>query len=83
MMDQQEFRQRAHEVVDWMADYLESIEEYPVKSQVAPGEIYDRLPERPPHAPESFDDIFADFRDIIMPGITDRKSTRLNSSHYS
>jgi aromatic-L-amino-acid decarboxylase len=70
MMDQQEFRQRAHEVVDWMADYLESIEEYPVKSQVAPGEIYDRLSERPPHAPESFDDIFADFRDIILPGIT-------------
>lgn len=69
-MDLNEFRQRGHELVDWMADFLDSIEDYPVKSQVKPGEIYDQLPEHPPRSAESFDDIFADFKTIVMPGMT-------------
>ncbi|MFP3959316.1 MAG: pyridoxal phosphate-dependent decarboxylase family protein [Spirochaetaceae bacterium] len=69
-MELQEFRRRGHELVDWMTDFLESIEQYPVKSKVAPGEILSRLPSRPPESSESFDTVFRDFRDIIMPGMT-------------
>ncbi|MFW6181712.1 MAG: pyridoxal phosphate-dependent decarboxylase family protein, partial [Spirochaetota bacterium] len=56
--------------VDWMADYLGSIERYPVKSQVSPRGIYNRLPSEPPAEPECFDDIFQDFQKILLPGIT-------------
>ena len=69
-MDQSEFRARAHELVDWMADYLEGVERYPVKSPVAPRTTINRLPPLPPDNAEPFDDIFRDFREIIVPGIT-------------
>jgi len=69
-MDNKEFRKHAHKFVDWLADYLEDIEKYPVKSQVKPGEIFDQLPDIPPETGEAMNDIFKDFEDIIMPGIT-------------
>ncbi|MBN1387152.1 MAG: aminotransferase class V-fold PLP-dependent enzyme [Bacteroidales bacterium] len=69
-MTNDEFIKRAHELVDWIGNYLENIEEYPVKSQVKPGEIYSSLPQKPPREGENFADIFNDFNEIIMPGIT-------------
>ena len=65
-----EFRKYAHELVDWMAGYMENVEKYPVKSQSAPGEILRKLPDNPPTAPESFPDFMKDLEEIIMPGIT-------------
>ncbi len=47
-MDNQEFRRYAHELVDWMADYLDNVRRYPVKAQVQPKEIIAQLPEAPP-----------------------------------
>ena len=88
-MTSEEFRTKAHEFVDWMADYLSSIEEYPVKANVQPGEIYNKLPENPPEAGESMDEIFKDFQNIIMPGITHWQSPNFfayfpaNSSYVS
>ncbi len=69
-MDNKNFRKHAHELVDWMADYLENVESYPVKSQVAPKEILNQLPDSAPQQSEDFKTIFEDFQDIIMPGIT-------------
>ncbi len=69
-MSPEEFRKHAHEMVDWMADYLGSVEQYPVRSQARPGEIYGRLPETAPEMPESMADIFADFKRDVLPGIT-------------
>jgi aromatic-L-amino-acid decarboxylase len=69
-MDSKEFREKAHSFVDWMTNYLENIEKYPVKSQVEPGQIYQQLPAGPPASGQPLDDIFADFENIIMPGIT-------------
>jgi len=65
-----EFRKHAHELVEWMADYMENIENYPVKSSVGPGEIFSKIPDSPPTHPESFDSIIKDIDEIIMPGIT-------------
>ncbi|HUI66392.1 MAG TPA: pyridoxal-dependent decarboxylase, partial [Bacteroidota bacterium] len=65
-----EFRAYAHELVDWMADYLEQIEQRPVRAPVTPREIIDRLPEHPPLEGELFDAIFSDFKEIILPGMT-------------
>ncbi|MGD8325526.1 MAG: aminotransferase class V-fold PLP-dependent enzyme [Sphingomonadales bacterium] len=69
-MDKERFRQHAHELVDWMADYLESVENYPVRSQIQPGEVEDRLPASPPQEGEAFSAIFEDFKSVVMPGIT-------------
>jgi len=57
-------------LVDWMADYLESKESYPVTPNVQPGEIYAKLPDNAPEEGEEFEQIFADFQGIIMPGMT-------------
>ncbi len=69
-MTPDQFRKTAHQFVDWMADYLENIEQYPVRAQVAPGEIFNALPTAPPEQPESMDQIFKDFQEILLPGMT-------------
>lgn len=69
-MTPDEFRKHAHDLVEWMASYMENIENYPVKSQVRPGEISGRLPDKPPRKPESFSSLMKDLEEIIIPGIT-------------
>lgn len=69
-MKPDEFRKQAHKLVDWMADYMENVEDYPVKSHVQPGDIYNKLPDRPPVHPEPFSTLMKDLNEIIMPGIT-------------
>jgi aromatic-L-amino-acid decarboxylase len=69
-MKPDEFRKHAHELVEWMADYMENVEDYPVKSLIQPGEIFDKIPDQPPSSPESFSALMKDFNEIIMPGIT-------------
>jgi len=69
-MDTDRFRKYGHEIVEWIARYYETIERYPVKSRVAPGEIKAALPPLPPTGSESFDLFLRDFDEIIIPGIT-------------
>ncbi|MDX2284533.1 MAG: aminotransferase class I/II-fold pyridoxal phosphate-dependent enzyme [Bacteroidia bacterium] len=69
-MDATEFRHWSHRLADWMADYLEQVESYPVRSQAAPGSIFSQVPPAPPAAGEPMEAIFADFERIVMPGIT-------------
>lgn len=69
-MTTEEFRKHAHELVEWMAGYMENVEKYPVKSQVKPGEIFAKIPGTPPESPEPFSSFMKDFEEIIMPGIT-------------
>ncbi len=65
-----DFRKEAHKMADRLADYYEEIEKYPVKSQVHPGEILNKLPDAPPEESESISAIMSDFENILMPGIT-------------
>ena len=69
-MDNSEFRVQAHKLVDWMADYLENVRDYPVKSPVQPGDIYRQLPTAAPETAEDFDAVFDDFTRTILPGMT-------------
>lgn len=75
-MKNEEFRKEAHELVDWMADYFDSVENYPVKPKTQPGDILKQLPKEAPAESESFDEIFSDFEDIIMPGMTHWESPK-------
>jgi len=69
-MNAEEFRHWGRAAIDWIADYMEGIESYPVLSRVKPGEIRAMLPESPPANGETFEQIFADLDRVIMPGIT-------------
>ena len=69
-MDIKEFRKYAHELSDWMADYLENIESRPVKSLVKPGDIFNKIPDSPPNQNEEMESIIKDVNEIILPGIT-------------
>lgn len=65
-----QFRASAHQLVEWIAEYLEHPERYPVLSQVEPGEIRAALPTSAPRDGESLERIIDDFERIIVPGIT-------------
>ncbi len=69
-MSSKEFREYGYSVIDWIADYYEGIEKYPVKSQVSPGDIRSSLKKNPPKSGESMENILKDIDRVIMPGIT-------------
>lgn len=69
-MDSKTLREYGHTIVDWIADYMDHIEEYPVLAQVQPGEIKDQLPLTPPEESEDMGAIFDDFKQILLPGMT-------------
>src|SRR5262249_54922825 len=65
-----DFRRRAHQFADWMADYLENLDKLPVVPNVAPGGIRKQFPPSPPEDAEPFEKIFRDFQQIVVPGMT-------------
>jgi aromatic-L-amino-acid decarboxylase len=69
-MTPEEFRRYGRMVVDWIADYHEKIESYPVLSRVAPGEVRAQLPGAAPERGEPFEAVLADLDRVLMPGIT-------------
>ena len=70
MLSNKEFRKHGHGVIDWIADYLDGIEQFPVKSTMLPGEIKAQLSQFAPEEGEQMENIFNEFKQIIPPGIT-------------
>jgi aromatic-L-amino-acid decarboxylase len=69
-MHPDEFRRHAHQLVDWMADHFQTVGELPVTPAVRPGDILGQLPTSPPEQGEPFEQLFHDFREIVVPGMT-------------
>lgn len=69
-LDPESFRQQAHRVADWMADYLRDIAAYRVQPGVEPGAIRASIPPNPPERGEEFGAIMAEFERVIVPGMT-------------
>jgi len=69
-MDNKQFRKHGHKMVDWIADFMDNIEKYPVHPDIQPGEIKTQLPKNAPTKGEKMEDILNDFQNIILPGIT-------------
>ncbi len=81
-MTPEEFRRAGHELIDFIAEHLDtgagrdaapnprSVEHRPVQPDVAPGEVRAALPEHPPTETESWDAVMADVERVIVPGIT-------------
>jgi len=73
-MSSDEFRHWGYQTIDWIANYLETVEQLPVLSQLEPGDIRAKLPETAPVKGESFADILQDLDKIIVPGLTNWQS---------
>jgi aromatic-L-amino-acid/L-tryptophan decarboxylase len=69
-MTPDELRRWGHEVVDWVADYLATVEQHPVLPGVVPGEVRSWLPPAAPEAPEPFAAVLADLDRVVVPGTT-------------
>ncbi len=69
-MDAAEFREQGHALIDWIADYRESMANLPVMSRVQPGDIAAMLPSDPPQQAEGLTSIVSDLDRIVLPGIT-------------
>ena len=70
MIKRTEFSRYIKTITNWVQNYFENIEKYPVKSQVKPGDIYNQLPDSAPEESESINQIIEDLDRVIMPGIT-------------
>ncbi len=69
-MPGEDFRRYGYAVVDWIADYFEHIEEFPVLSQIEPGSLAGSIPNSAPESGESFDEILKDVDRLILPAVT-------------
>jgi len=74
-MSGEEFRRLGHRMVDWIADYMDRVEELPVLSRAAPGDLLGALPADAPQESmnargDSWDAVFDDLDELILPGIT-------------
>jgi aromatic-L-amino-acid decarboxylase len=69
-MTPDEFRRHGKAMVDWIADYYERVESFPVLSQAKPGQIRNSLPAAAPAEGEPFETILGDIEKIILPGVT-------------
>jgi len=69
-MSKEDFRRFGHELVDWVAEYLEHVEDLPVLSQIEPGDLKAQLPAAPPEKGESMEQIIADVDRLIVPALT-------------
>jgi len=70
------FRDDGVAAVDWVASYLERVDELPVLAQVEPGELRTRLPQAPPEHAEPFAAILRDLDDVLLPAVTHWQSPR-------
>ena len=69
-MEKEEFRRVGHELIDWIADYFDNIDELPVLAAIEPGDLKAKLPTSAPVQGESMDAIIADLDRLIVPALT-------------
>ena len=69
-MPAEEFRKYGYEIVDWIANYFEHIDEFPVLSQVEPDWLKNNLPKSAPENGEDFGDVLRDVDKLILPAVT-------------
>jgi len=69
-MTPQQFREHGRAVVDWIADYLETVQSRPVRSPSVPGQIAAGLPAHPPERGEDFASVLGDLEELVLPGVT-------------
>nr|CAD7261861.1 unnamed protein product [Timema shepardi] len=77
-MDFDEYRKRGKEMVDYIADYLETIRQRRVYPDVQPGYLRTLVPDHAPQESEPWERIMADMETLIMPGIAHWQSPHMH-----
>src|SRR4051812_14432874 len=68
--DSDEFRRAGHRLIDWVADYLDGIDNFDVLSRADPGDIERQFAPVAADSGKSYDELIAQFEEKIVPGIT-------------
>src|ERR1051325_3329847 len=69
-MEREEFRRFGHELVDWIANYFDRIDDLPVLAAIEPGDLKAQLPAAPPEQGEPMEQIISDLHRLIVPALT-------------
>ena len=69
-MSAEDFRRYGYEIVDWIANYFENIDEYPVLSQIRPNWLKENLEPAAPEQGEDFGEVLRDVDRLILPAVT-------------
>uniref|UniRef100_A0A8D9DUA4 Tyrosine decarboxylase n=1 Tax=Cacopsylla melanoneura TaxID=428564 RepID=A0A8D9DUA4_9HEMI len=78
-MDVEEFRERGRQMVDYICEYMTTIEKRRVTPNVNPGWLKTVIPNEAPYDPEPFDEIMKDVEEKIMPGVTHWQHPRFHA----
>ncbi|XP_076266314.1 aromatic-L-amino-acid decarboxylase-like isoform X2 [Rhynchophorus ferrugineus] len=78
-MDCDEFRSRGKEMIEYICNYLGSIESRRVTPSIEPGYLRKLIPEEAPADPEDWDRIMSDVESKIMPGVTHWQHPRFHA----
>jgi aromatic-L-amino-acid decarboxylase len=65
-----DFRAAGHRLIDWVADYLDGVDRYPVLAQVKPGDVAAQFPAAPSEDGRPYEALLADFESKLIPGVT-------------
>ncbi len=68
-MTPEEFRTAGYALIDWIAEHRSTVDQRPVRSEVAPGAVAGALPSAPPAGTDSFGHVMEDLRSIVVPGM--------------
>ncbi|KAH9500702.1 hypothetical protein Btru_076310 [Bulinus truncatus] len=69
-MDAKEFRTRGKEMVDYIAEYMETIQLRTPLPNVLPGYLRELIPDEAPLEGETWEEVQKDIERVIMPGVT-------------
>ena len=69
-MSKEDFRRLGHDLIDWIADYFDNIDQLPVLAAIEPGDLKAKLPTSAPIQGEPMESIVADLDRLIVPALT-------------
>lgn len=69
MIDKTEGK-KAHEILDWILNFLKDNENYDVLPNIEPGQIYNSQEKSAPEEGNLLGNVFSDFENQVLPGIT-------------
>lgn len=76
-MDSEAFRKHGKEMVDFVADYWDSLRDRKPLPDCKPGYIWDMVPPNPPSSPEEWSKIFSDLEPVVVD-----KNTHWHQPHF-
>ena len=68
-LSKDEFREYGYQLVDWLAEYFDNVDQYQVLPSIEPGDIRNMLPVSAPERAEPMEEIIADLDRVVMPGV--------------